>query len=237
MFETRRTSTAVVPSLIAALAWGAMFPIASVALEHVDPFVLTAIRYGVAVVIFLILLRVIEGRSALRTEGRARELFILGSLGFAGFNLLSYVGLEHTHPQNAALIVALQPLVTAVGAVDHDPPPAQPAHVHRDGRRAARRDARDHARQARHAAARRGPPRRTAGADRLRLVDRVHARRAPLRRLLAAALHGAERHLRHDHDLRRHRDRARHRLGARPVARPTSAPPGGTRSTSSPPAP
>jgi drug/metabolite transporter (DMT)-like permease len=115
MFETRRTSSAVVPSLIAALAWGAMFPIASVALEHVDPFVLTAIRYGVGVVIFLLLLRVIEGRNALRPDGRARELFILGSLGFAGFNLLSYVGLEHTHPQNAALIVALQPLVTAVG--------------------------------------------------------------------------------------------------------------------------
>jgi drug/metabolite transporter (DMT)-like permease len=115
VFETRRTSAAVVPSLIAALSWGAMFPIASVALEHVDPFVLTAIRYGVAVAIFLILLRVIEGRDALRPEGRGLRLFILGSLGFAGFNLLSYVGLEHTQPQNAALIVALQPLVTAVG--------------------------------------------------------------------------------------------------------------------------
>ena len=69
MFETRRTSTAVVPSLIAALAWGAMFPIASVALEHVDPFVLTAIRYGVAVVIFLILLRVIEGRQRAAAGG------------------------------------------------------------------------------------------------------------------------------------------------------------------------
>jgi drug/metabolite transporter (DMT)-like permease len=104
-----------VPSLIAALAWGAMFPIASVALEHVDPFVLTAIRYGVAAVVFLLLLRALEGRDALRSEGRARELFILGSLGFAGFNLLSYVGVEHTHPQNAALIIALQPLVAAVG--------------------------------------------------------------------------------------------------------------------------
>ena len=31
---------------------------------------------------------------------------MLGSLGFAGFNLLTYVGLEHTRPQDAALIVA-----------------------------------------------------------------------------------------------------------------------------------
>src|SRR5688500_7986311 len=114
MFEKHRTFPAVLPSLIAALGWGAMFPIAAVALEHVDPYSLTAIRYGVAAVVFLALLRVIEGRSALRTEGRGRELFVLGSLGFAGFNLLSYAALEHTHPQNAALIIALQPLVTAI---------------------------------------------------------------------------------------------------------------------------
>ena len=71
MFEKHRTSIAVLPSLTAALAWGAMFPIAAVAIEHVDPFPLTAIRYGVAAVVFLLLLWAIEGRRALRTEGRA----------------------------------------------------------------------------------------------------------------------------------------------------------------------
>ena len=34
----RRTSIAILPSLTAALAWGAMFPIAASAIEHVDPF-------------------------------------------------------------------------------------------------------------------------------------------------------------------------------------------------------
>ena len=47
---------------------------------------------------------------------------MLGSLGFAGFNLLSYAGLEHTHPQNAALIIALQPLITAHRPVADDAP-------------------------------------------------------------------------------------------------------------------
>src|SRR3954454_7684324 len=112
MFEDRRTSQAL-PSLIAALSWGAMFPIAASAVTRIDPFSLTAIRYGVAAVVFLALLKAFEGN--LRADGRHRELFVLGSLGFAGFNLLSYVGLEHTHPQNAALIVALQPLITALG--------------------------------------------------------------------------------------------------------------------------
>jgi drug/metabolite transporter (DMT)-like permease len=103
----------IVPSLTAALAWGVMFPIAASAITRIDPFSLTAIRYGLAALIFLALLKAIEGR--ISATGRHRELFVLGSLGFAGFNLLTYAGLEHTHPQNAALIVALQPLVTAIG--------------------------------------------------------------------------------------------------------------------------
>src|SRR3954471_21718097 len=109
--EHRTTSLDALPSLLAALSWGAMFPIAASALHHVDPFPLTAIRYGVAVIVFLGLLYAVEGRRALNLQGRGRELFILGSIGFAGFNLLSYVGLEHTRPQDAALIVASQPLL------------------------------------------------------------------------------------------------------------------------------
>jgi len=89
-----------------------MFPIAASALKDIDPYTLTAIRYGLASLVFLALLRAIEGR--ISADGRHRELFLLGSLGFAGFNLLSYAGLEHTEPQNAALIVALQPLITAL---------------------------------------------------------------------------------------------------------------------------
>ena len=112
MFDAHRTSPLnIFPSLVAALSWGAMFPIAASALHHVDPFPLTAIRYGIAVPVFLALLVAVEGREALRTEGRGAELFLLGSIGFAGFNLLSYVGLAHTRPQDAALIVASQPLL------------------------------------------------------------------------------------------------------------------------------
>ena len=112
MFENRRTFDAL-PSLTAALAWGAMFPIAATALKHVDPFHLTAIRYLVAAAIFLALLAAFEGGRALLPEGRGLELFVLGSLGFAGFNLLTYAALEHTRPQDAALIVATSPLLTA----------------------------------------------------------------------------------------------------------------------------
>jgi drug/metabolite transporter (DMT)-like permease len=92
-----------------------MFPIADHAFgSGLDPFNLTAIRYIGASAIFVLILLAIEGRTALRTEGRTRELFVLGSLGFAGFNLFAFVGLAHTEPQNAAIIVPTMPLVTVL---------------------------------------------------------------------------------------------------------------------------
>jgi len=100
------------PSLVPAFGWGAMFPIADSAIRRVDPFHLTAIRYLLAAAGFLALLWAFEGVRALRTEGRALELFLFGSAGIAGFNLLAFAGLEHTTPEHAALIVATSPLIT-----------------------------------------------------------------------------------------------------------------------------
>ena len=102
------------PSLTAALAWGVQFPVARPALARVDAFHLTAIRYLLASAAFLALLAAFEGRRALRTQGRALELWVLGTIGFAGFNLLTYFALEHTRPQDAALIVATAPVITVL---------------------------------------------------------------------------------------------------------------------------
>ena len=101
-------------ALIAVVSWGAMFPIAAHAIPYVEPFHLTALRYGLAALVFATLLWRIEGGRSLRPDGHALRLWGLGTLGFAGFNLLSYVGLEHTGPRNAALIVPTMPLVTAL---------------------------------------------------------------------------------------------------------------------------
>ena len=100
-------------ALIAVLSWGAMFPIASHAFPSVEPFHLTALRYGFASLAFVALLWRIEGLASMRPE-RVVRLWVLGTLGFAGFNLLAYVGLEHTGARNAALIVPTLPLVTAL---------------------------------------------------------------------------------------------------------------------------
>jgi drug/metabolite transporter (DMT)-like permease len=106
-----RGSSKYLPSLIPAFGWGAMFPIADSAIVWVDPFHLTAIRYLLAATGFLVILWMVEGRRALATEGRGLELWLLGSAGIAGFNLLAFAGLEHTTPEHAALIVATSPLM------------------------------------------------------------------------------------------------------------------------------
>jgi len=100
--------------LIAVVSWGAMFPIAANAIPHVDPFNITMLRYALASVIFLAILVLVEGRGAVSLEGHGVRLFILGSLGFAGFNLLAYLALLWSPPQDVAVIVPTMPLVTAL---------------------------------------------------------------------------------------------------------------------------
>jgi drug/metabolite transporter (DMT)-like permease len=91
-----------------------MFPIAHNAFPHVDPFNITAIRYIGAAFIFAALLLYFEGRDAFKYEGRGARTAWLGVLGFAGFNLLAYVGLSHTEPQNAAVLITTMPLVAVI---------------------------------------------------------------------------------------------------------------------------
>src|SRR5215211_3447424 len=111
-----RGSSKFLPSLVPAFGWGAMFPIADSAIKRVDPFHLTAIRYILASLGFLALLWAFEGARALRLDGRGIALFLYGSAGIAGFNLLAFAGLEHTTPEHAALIVATSPLLTLLAS-------------------------------------------------------------------------------------------------------------------------
>lgn len=125
MFDADRTTSqlmksfsARIPSpvlpMIAGISWGAMFPIASNAFDHVDPFNMSAIRYIGAGIIFIALLYFLEGRESFDYEGHPWRTSWLGAFGFAGFNLLAYVGLSHTEPQNAAVLMATMPLVAVL---------------------------------------------------------------------------------------------------------------------------
>lgn len=64
--------------LLAVTAWGFMFPVMANALQFIDPFFFTTIRYGSAAIIFLILLLITEGKTSLRLE---KEHFLYSFTG------------------------------------------------------------------------------------------------------------------------------------------------------------
>jgi len=102
--------------LVAATAWGGLFPVAMVTLPVLDPFHMTAIRYGIASIVFVGLLAFAEGPRALKVEGRGLRAALLGTAGFAGLGLLVFVGLQHSRPEHGAVIMATQPLIAALVA-------------------------------------------------------------------------------------------------------------------------
>lgn len=112
---TRNSTTLAVMLLLAAtMSWGGMFPVAKSALTVLDPYYMTLIRYGLAAVLFLLILYWVEGKQALSLNGQGGLLLLFGSLGFAGFNLLAFNGLEHSRPEHGAVIMALMPMMTVL---------------------------------------------------------------------------------------------------------------------------
>ena len=112
--KTRTATLGVLFATTTAIVWGGQFVVGKSALESVNAFPLSTVRYALAAALWLVVLAVVEGPGALRPQGQGWRLFWLGSLGFAGFNLLAYTGLAHARPETASLIVALGPLLTAL---------------------------------------------------------------------------------------------------------------------------
>ena len=78
--------------LIASMSWGAMFPVAHIALQQIDPFYFSFIRYFVVAVILSVLLWVKEGRASFRLEGRGKTLLFFGTMAFTVYNMCIFLG-------------------------------------------------------------------------------------------------------------------------------------------------
>ncbi|WP_297505561.1 DMT family transporter [Ferrovum sp.] len=101
--------------LIATISWGAMFPIMTGALAKIDPFTFTALRYTIAGAVFLLLLLKKEGVAALQLKGeRVFLAWFLGTLGFAGFGFLVFMGQQMagaTGALTASIMMATMPML------------------------------------------------------------------------------------------------------------------------------
>ena len=96
------------------LCWGPLMPIAKRTLAYLDPFALGTVRYVLGVALFVALLAALEGRAALRYDGRFRAAATFGLVGITGFNLLVWIGLLFTRPEHGAVILALQAPIAAL---------------------------------------------------------------------------------------------------------------------------
>ncbi|WP_449371637.1 DMT family transporter [Thiomonas sp.] len=113
--QTRRYVTGLLCCLAATISWGAMFPVMTDALRHMDPFTFTALRYSLAGLAFLALLLVREGVKSLSLKGERWGLaWLFGSAGFAGFGFLVFLGQKLAGPSGAltaSIMMATMPML------------------------------------------------------------------------------------------------------------------------------
>lgn len=110
-----RYAQGVLYCLVATVSFGLMFPVMASALTHIDPFTFTSLRYVIAAGAALVLLRFKEGPAALSSKGESVVLaWVLGSIGFAGFGFLAFLGQQLAGPDGAltaSIMAATQPLL------------------------------------------------------------------------------------------------------------------------------
>lgn len=101
--------------LAATVLFGAMFPVMTDALRHIDPFTFTSIRYLIAGICFAALLLYREGMNAFRKNGESLAIaWLLGSIGFCGFGSFVFLGQQLGGEQgalNASIMMATQPMM------------------------------------------------------------------------------------------------------------------------------
>lgn len=100
--------------LIAVLAWGGQAPVSKLALDHVDAYFLALARCVLALPVFVVLLAWREGIGAFSYERGLPAASLYGFLGFTGFGLLFFIGVTHSLPEHAVIILSLQPALAAL---------------------------------------------------------------------------------------------------------------------------
>lgn len=96
---------------LAAIFWGANFNLAKPVLAEMSPYLAGASRYVIAAMVMILIARLKHAAIPLR-EWKA--YLTLGIVGVFGFNLFFFLGMQHSSAINGALIMALNPLLTAI---------------------------------------------------------------------------------------------------------------------------
>jgi drug/metabolite transporter (DMT)-like permease len=107
------------------LIWGLNFSVTKGAFATFPPLAFTAVRFAIASVVLVLLVRRLEGDVPL-PPGALGRLIGLGVVGNTLYQIAFISGLARTSASNSALILAAMPPVTAVAAVALGVDPARP---------------------------------------------------------------------------------------------------------------
>lgn len=98
--------------LITVLGWGIMYPSFKIAVDSgIDGYYLATIRYVLGSMLLAGLLLLTESIKAFRYEGNFVKLWIYGTIGFAGLNIFTFVGISFSNAEHATIILALLPMM------------------------------------------------------------------------------------------------------------------------------
>lgn len=98
------------------VAWAGNFIVVKGAIAVLPPVAFTSLRYGLAAIALLALLRWTEGAIRL-PRPETLKIMLLGALGFGVYQILWTVGLQTIPAGDSSLLIAATPVVTAVVAV------------------------------------------------------------------------------------------------------------------------
>ena len=101
---------------VVALIWGVNFSVTKGVFDTIPPFAFTGVRFCLASLFLVPLVRRLEGAEPL-PRGTLARLTVLGVVGNTLYQLAWISGLERTTASNSALILASMPTVVAVMAV------------------------------------------------------------------------------------------------------------------------
>jgi drug/metabolite transporter (DMT)-like permease len=96
--------------------WAANFIVVKAAIEQIPPVTFAFLRFGLAALTLLLLLRWREGRIALPRRD-VLPILGLGALGFGIYQILWSVALQDIPAGDSALLIATTPVITALLAV------------------------------------------------------------------------------------------------------------------------
>lgn len=98
--------------MLSTLFWGANFVLAGFVLADISPPWSAALRFGLAALILLAITLSQRAPLAALVRQYGASYLTLGIIGVAGFNLLFFYAMQTTSADNAALIMATNPLLT-----------------------------------------------------------------------------------------------------------------------------